>query len=119
MLEKTVMAIRLMALVCFVVLAYAATLSLTAPTLTASVGQPYSGSFAAAGGIAPYSYSIASRSLPAGLTLDADGVLSGTPTSGGAFNFSVLARDSTTGSGAPYGVTIGYSFIVSAPTLSL
>ena len=62
-------------------------LTITTPqTLpVASVGQPYSTSFAATGGIAPYTWSFGNNSgagftQPPGLTLSTAGVLSGKPT---------------------------------------
>ncbi|HVU15367.1 MAG TPA: DUF4082 domain-containing protein [Candidatus Didemnitutus sp.] len=62
-----------------------------------SVNTPYAAGFAAAGGVAPYSWSVISGSLPAGLTLNsATGALSGAPTATGAFAFTVQVTDSTT-----------------------
>jgi hypothetical protein len=49
-------------------------------------GQPYSASFAAQGGQPPYIWSLASGTLPSGLTLSTGGILSGTPNTGGAYN---------------------------------
>jgi hypothetical protein len=47
-------------------------------------------------GIAPYSFSVTSGSMPPGLTLDASaGVISGTPTLGGAYSFTITVADST------------------------
>jgi uncharacterized protein (TIGR03437 family) len=53
----------------------------------------------ASGGVTPYSFSITSGSLPAGLVLT-DGVISGTPTASGTSSFTITATDSagTTGS---------------------
>ena len=48
----------------------------------------------ASGGIKPYRWSVASGALPPGLTLGADGNVSGTPTSAGHFSFIVQASDS-------------------------
>ena len=54
-------------------------------------------------------------SLPAGLTLASNGTLSGTPTAGGSFNFTVTATDtadSSTGAQA-------YTLTVNAPTITV
>ena len=95
------------------------TFTLTPPTLAATVGQAYSGSFAAGGGTAPYTYAVFAGTVPTGMTFASNGTLSGTPTAGGTFNFSVVARDTTAGGGAPYGVAGNFNFVVSAPTLAL
>ena len=55
----------------------------------------YSHTLQATGGVTPYTWSLASGSLPAGLTLNgATGVISGTPTKKGTSNFVVRVRDS-------------------------
>ena len=46
------------------------------------------------GGSPPYTYILSAGSLPAGLSLAADGTISGTPTSPGATQFSITAKDS-------------------------
>ena len=56
-------------------------------------GVAYSQTLAATGGTGPYTFA-ATTPLPAGLTLSAGGLLSGTPTGSGPFNFSVQATDS-------------------------
>jgi uncharacterized repeat protein (TIGR01451 family) len=57
-------------------------------------GFAYSQTASATGGSAPYVYSIASGSLPAGLSFDpGTGVLSGTPTSTTAATFTMTATD--------------------------
>jgi hypothetical protein len=54
----------------------------------------YSTTLAASGGTSPYSWSIASGTLPAGLSLAATtGVISGTPTGTGTSNFTVQVTD--------------------------
>ncbi|WP_313535284.1 Ig-like domain-containing protein [Sphingomonas sp.] len=99
---------------------YTATVSspsftLTAPTLAGAYGVAYTGNFVAGGGTAPYTYYSSAGTIPPGLTLAANGTLSGTPTAAGTFTFTVIARDSTTGPGSPFAVGSGYSFTVSPP----
>ncbi|MFN7996484.1 MAG: putative Ig domain-containing protein [Bryobacteraceae bacterium] len=68
----------------------------TAPTLpTATVGTPYSLTLSASGGTAPYTWSIATGSLPAGLSLSPAGAISGTPTVVGAAGFTAKVTDNT------------------------
>ncbi|MGB8542650.1 MAG: putative Ig domain-containing protein [Candidatus Acidiferrales bacterium] len=68
--------------------------------------------FAATGGNAPYTWSVASgSSLPAGLTLDpSTGILSGTPTTAGTFNFGITVTDT---SKPPVSVTGNFTLVVS------
>lgn len=56
--------------------------------------RPYSQTLQATGGVPPYSWSIASGSLGAGLNLSADGVISGTPVSPGTSVFVIRVTDS-------------------------
>jgi FtsP/CotA-like multicopper oxidase with cupredoxin domain len=65
------------------------------PNGTRAVG--YSVTFAATGGNTPYRWSLSAGTLPTGLTLSTGGVLSGTPTVSGTYNFTVRVTDSTTG----------------------
>jgi hypothetical protein len=59
-----------------------------------TLNQPYSQTVAAAGGTSPYSWSVSSGALPAGLQLSAaTGTISGTPTSVGNFSFIILVTD--------------------------
>jgi len=46
---------------------------------TATTGVPFSGVLKVSGGVPPYSFVPASGSLPSGLSLGADGTISGTP----------------------------------------
>jgi len=58
-----------------------------------TVGMTYSQALSATGGT-PIAWSVASGALPAGLSLDpAAGVISGTPTTPGTFNFTVQAAN--------------------------
>jgi hypothetical protein len=55
---------------------------------------PYSQTIGVTGGTQPYTFSVPSGSLPPGLTLNSStGVLSGTPSINGTFNFTVMVRD--------------------------
>ena len=97
----------------------AAAVAVAPPTLPgATAGQPYSQTLTASGGNAPYAYAVTAGVLPAGLTLSAGGVLSGTPTAGGTFNFTVRATDSSTGTG-PYSGTRAYALVVALPTITV
>lgn len=63
----------------------------TVPAGTA--GVPYSVQFTATGLTAPFTFSLASGTLPTGLTLSSAGLLSGTPTALGPFNFTIKVND--------------------------
>jgi len=80
----------------------AATLTVTSsPALAISttglpagvVGQAYSAQLNATGGAMPYSWSVASGALPAGLTLSSSGAISGTPTTAGTTTFTAKVTD--------------------------
>lgn len=58
-------------------------------------GEFYSRQLQASGGTAPYSFALTSGSLPPGLTLNANGQISGTPTATGTYNFTVQVTDSS------------------------
>jgi hypothetical protein len=60
----------------------------------ATLNTSYSATFAATGGMRPYSWSLKQGSLPAGLSLNsATGVISGTPTAVGTSSFTVQLAD--------------------------
>jgi uncharacterized protein (TIGR03437 family) len=77
----------------------------------AQIGTAYNAQLSAANGTPPYSgWTVASGSLPPGLTLNAGtGVISGTPTTsmGSPFSFTVTVKDSTGAISAPQALTIG------------
>lgn len=56
-------------------------------------GVPYSASLVAQGGSIPYSWSITSGSLPQGVSLGANGTISGTALQNGSFPFAVKVTD--------------------------
>jgi subtilisin family serine protease len=59
----------------------------------ATVGAAYSTQLAASGGSGSYRWSLASGTLPTGLTLSSAGVISGTATTGGTSTFTVGVTD--------------------------
>src|SRR5205823_7243178 len=78
-----------------------------------TVGTAYSDSVAAGGGTGPYSYS-SGAGLPPGVTLSVSGALSGTPTTNGSFNFTVMATDSCGCSGSS-----NYTISVTCPAITV
>lgn len=73
-----------------------------------TINQPYSQTISTNGGFAPLTFSVSSRNLPTGLSLDStSGIISGTPTATGAYNFTVTVTDATGATSTqPYSVTI-------------
>ena len=75
----------------------------------ANIGQAYTAPALAASGGTVSSWTLAGGTLPAGLTLASNGVISGTPTQSGAFPFTVQAN------GSPNNDTKQLSIFVVAP----
>jgi len=74
--------------------AYVPPLAITTSSLAhATVGTAYSQNLAVTGGLAPYAWSY-SGTLPAGIVVTSSGLISGTPTTAGSYNFTVLVSDS-------------------------
>jgi hypothetical protein len=73
-----------------------ATLTLTAtPSSTTQFGKTYSQTNVAGGGTMPYAYSVSAGTLPAGTELNiSTGAVSGTPTTPGAFSYTIKATNS-------------------------
>ena len=85
------------------------TLSFDAPVSLpgGSQGTAYpTTTFTASGGIGTYSWAVTSGTLPTGLTLTAAGVLSGTPTAAGTFNFTVTVTSGGQTQARSYSVTV-------------
>ena len=61
----------------------------------ATAGTAFSQTLTASGGQGPYTFTITTGALPAGVTLSPGGVLSGTPGATGSFSFTVRATDPT------------------------
>jgi hypothetical protein len=84
-------------------------------------GAVYNQAITASGGSGSYSFAITSGSLPDGLRLSAGGVLTGTSTTAGTFNFRVTVRDKMVAgltSSQSYSVTIDSAIIIMAATLA-
>lgn len=69
------------------------TITTTSPLPTGTAGLSYSAAFAASG-TAPYTWSLISGSLPAGLSLSTAGAISGTPAASGTSTFTIRVADS-------------------------
>jgi hypothetical protein len=80
------------------------------------IGISYKFLLVASGGVQPYTWTISAGQLPPGLTLTTDGVIEGTPTQLGKFNFTAKVTDSQS-------PTQAYDTLVTSitinPTLSL
>ncbi len=81
------------------------TITTTSPLPNGTVGTVYSQIFATANGTAPYTFTTAGGAVPPGLTLSTAGVLTGTPTQSGTYNFALQATDSL-------GATAAKAFVV-------
>jgi large repetitive protein len=83
-----------------------------------AVAAAYTQTITASGGVAPYGFAVTAGALPAGLTLTSGGTLSGTPTAGGTFNFTISATDSS-GAPGPFTGSQAYTVTIAPPTIVL
>lgn len=60
-----------------------------------TVGSAYSATISATGGTTPYTFSITTGVISAGLTLSSAGAITGTPTAAGNYSFTVRATDAS------------------------
>ena len=95
-------------------------LTIAPPTLPdGTQGSAYNQTVTASGGVgAPYTYSVSSGALPAGLSLNTStGQISGTPSAGGAYSFTIRAVDSNNNFGTQsYTVNIGGNSLILSPS---
>jgi hypothetical protein len=96
------------------------TVTVTNPAVaTGTAGTSFSQTFTAAGTNGTVTFTLASGSLPTGLSLSSSGVLSGTPTQTGTFPITVTATDSPngcSGTGATYTLVIACQTLTISPT---
>ena len=81
----------------------------------AYVRQPYETRLTAKGGITPHKWELSEGKLPGGLSLHADGLLTGTPAETGQFKFTVTVRDSGK---PPYERSQSLTLLVVAPLMA-
>ena len=101
-------------------LAIAAPLKLSTSSVSGgTVGTSYSTTLAATGGTSPYTWSLSSGSLPAGLSLSSAGVISGKPTASGSSTFSVTVKDSASASAtSSFTLTVASALKLSTSSVS-
>jgi hypothetical protein len=78
----------------------------------------YSQTMNATGGLAPYTWAVTVGTLPVGLTLSTNGIISGTPTGTGTSNFTITATDAANGT-TPKALSITNNSTFSIVTPSL
>jgi hypothetical protein len=96
--------------------------TLTVTTTTASlptgvINNFYSATLQASGGVMPYTWSQTGGTLPAGLTLNSNGTISGTPTALGTASFTVQVKDSETPTAQTASASLSISINNSAPLM--
>jgi hypothetical protein len=91
----------------------------TAPLPNGMTATPYSGTLTATGGIQPYTWSLVTGQLPAGLILNAQaGTITGTPILTGTSVFTVQVQDNSQGTGGPAKATQQLQITVTTGTTS-
>jgi len=102
------------------------TIDIAAPTVVLDATNPangnggsaYTHALVASGGASPYTFQVIGGALPDGLSMDADGRITGTPTVAGSFPLTVRVTDSSTGTG-PFTAQHQYTLQVTAPQIVL
>jgi hypothetical protein len=84
--------------------------------VAADVGVPYTATLGASGGIGPFTWALVSGSLPAGITLASNGVVSGTTNAAlGTYTFTIQGTDSKGVSTPPTQLTMP---VLNGPTFT-
>jgi uncharacterized repeat protein (TIGR01451 family) len=92
------------------------TITVTPPAVaTGTASMAFSQSFTQSGAVGSATFSVASGSLPPGLTLATNGTLSGTPAQAGTFSFTVKVTDANNCTGT----SAGYSLVIGCPAITL
>jgi hypothetical protein len=96
------------------------TLAISTTSLTPAIsGTSYSDALVATGGTTPYTWTITAGALPTGITLSTTGLISGTTTTTGTFNFTVKVADSSSPQQtATQAFTLTVNTSVSGPTIA-
>jgi len=93
-----------------------APISVTNPGVTTgTTGSPFSQTFTQSGGVGATAFSIATGTLPGGLSLASTGLLSGTPSQFGSFSITVKATDAN----GCNGIGGTYTLVISCPTITV
>jgi hypothetical protein len=95
-----------------IIAAIAPSITTASPLPNGTVGRAYSQTLAATGGTTPNTWALNAGTLPGGLTMNGAGVISGTPTNYGTFNFTVQLTDYA-------GLTASKAFSISVPVPAL
>ena len=92
----------------------------SAPLADGTVNSPYSQTISATGSDGGFGFTVTGGSLPAGLSLDLPGEISGTPTTAGTFNFTVTATNASGCTGSQdYSITVNSASVSFDPPTDL
>jgi hypothetical protein len=94
----------------------AVVITTASPLAPGKLNAAYSSTLAATGGTPPYTWTLISGSLPAGVMLSGAGVISGTPTAYGANSFVAQVTDSEP---SPQSVTAPFALSIGGGTLAV
>jgi hypothetical protein len=92
-------------------------ISTTSPLANGALGVPYSIPLRAQGGEIPYTWTLASGTIPPGLQVGSGGSLTGTPTQAGNYSFTLTVSDfSGLTASATFTITIASAFSITTPS---
>src|SRR5580693_1852737 len=83
-----------------------------------ALGSSYNAQLTASNGSGNYQWSVSQGSLPPGLSLGpTNGTITGTPTTGGSYPFTVMVQDTQTQQTASKSYTVGIMYITNSSPL--